>query len=259
MPWGRLNDKGNSDDKLLALSDAAWRMWGCGLIYCQDKLTDGFIPEHAINTFGVRAPNKLKVAKELCAVLVAGKGPLWHKVSGGFQVHDYLDWNPSRDKVLAERQRNQDRIDRYRGRQKGNETGDGTGVRNGVQNGVQPSLDIDCNGGTNGGIHVPRTTVPTDPRTTTVPTDPSTTEKAAAAPRISRTAENPDQNIEVITALVRKELLPLGIASDALPEAAKNLCAQRGIAYNGQSVRKAVESAVFRSSLNQTIFGRSGQ
>lgn len=114
VPWGRLNDKGNDDDKLLALTDAAWRMWGCGLIYCQNKLTDGFIPEHAINTFGVRAPNKKKVAAELCSSLVSGKGPLWHKVEGGYQVHDYLDWNPSKDDVLLSRQSGKQRLEVFR-------------------------------------------------------------------------------------------------------------------------------------------------
>src|SRR5436190_130263 len=100
MPWGRLDDQGNGNAKLLALSDAAWRMWGCGLIYCQAKLTDGFIPAPIIETFGVKAQNKKKVAAELCAVLVPGKGPLWKEVSGGYQIHDYLDWNDSREKVL---------------------------------------------------------------------------------------------------------------------------------------------------------------
>lgn len=103
MPWGRLDDQANGNAKLLALTDAAWRMWGCGLIYCQANLTDGFIPKHAIESFGVRARNKGAVANELCQALVPGKAPLWHVTDGGYTVHDYLQWNDSRDDVLAER------------------------------------------------------------------------------------------------------------------------------------------------------------
>jgi hypothetical protein len=116
MPWGRLDDRGNGDAKLLALSDAAWRMWGCGLIYCQFNLTDGFIPQHAIDTFGVRAKNKRVVAEELCQSLVPGKGPLWHPTEGGYQVHDYLDWNESKETIEKERALSKQRVDRFRKR-----------------------------------------------------------------------------------------------------------------------------------------------
>jgi hypothetical protein len=55
MPFGRLHEEAAGEDKLLILSDAAWRMWGMGLIYCQKNLTDGFIDERAIELWGVKA------------------------------------------------------------------------------------------------------------------------------------------------------------------------------------------------------------
>lgn len=116
MPWARLNDKANGSAKLLALSDAAWRLWGCGLIYCQDNLTDGFIPKYAIHTFGVRAKGAAlnKAIAELCVSLVPGKGPLWHLFDTGYTVHDYLDWNESREAVIRERERSKGRVERFR-------------------------------------------------------------------------------------------------------------------------------------------------
>jgi hypothetical protein len=106
----------NSDAKLLALSDSAWRMWGCGIVYCQFNLTNGFIPEHAIHAFGVRAKNKEAVAEELCRSLVPGKGPLWERAPGGYQVHDYLQWNESKEKVQRERSASKDRLQRFKKR-----------------------------------------------------------------------------------------------------------------------------------------------
>lgn len=124
MTWGRLDDKANGNAKLLALSDAAWRMWACGLIFCQNNLTDGFIPEQAIHAFGVRAKNKAAVAEELCRPLVPGKGPLWHRVDGGFQVHDYMDVNDPKETVLAEREKARLRTERWRNGRNTNGVGD---------------------------------------------------------------------------------------------------------------------------------------
>lgn len=91
-------------------------MWGMGLIYCQKNLTDGFIDAHAIHSFGVRATNKIKVADELCRVQVPGKASLWKKVSGGYQVHDYLQWNDSKIEIIKKRADAKTRIDRWRER-----------------------------------------------------------------------------------------------------------------------------------------------
>jgi hypothetical protein len=112
--WARLNDKANGDEKLLALSDPAWRLWGCGLIYCQDKLSDGFLPDYVLPTFGLRQAPLQAVIEELCAVLVPGKGPLWHRVPGGFQIHDYLDWNDSKAQILANRYAGRQRLEMFR-------------------------------------------------------------------------------------------------------------------------------------------------
>lgn len=116
MVWARLDDRANSNGKLGALSDGAFRLWACGLIYCQANLTDGFIPDHAIATFGVRAKPLGKVALELTASLIPGKGPLWHAVPMGWQVHDYLDWNESRFEVTNGRAASKDRKERWKNR-----------------------------------------------------------------------------------------------------------------------------------------------
>lgn len=138
MPFGRLHEEAAGDGKLLALSDAAWRMWGMALIYCQKNLTDGFIPTHAIYSFGVRAPNKEKVAEELCRVQVKDKAALWLKQKGGFQIHDYLQWNDSKVEILRMRTEGKERIAAWRERKRLEHEGVQANVRNALQEGEHP-------------------------------------------------------------------------------------------------------------------------
>lgn len=86
-------------------------------------------------------------------------------------------------------------------------------------------------------------------------TGTETEEKASAAPIFARSDEetHPEENLEVIVALVTKELIPLGVASDDLPEATKERCARLGIAYNSQVVRQAIDVAQFRDHLNRPL------
>lgn len=113
MPWARIDDRANSDAKLLALSDSAFRLWVGGLIFCQANLTDGFIPAHVIQTFGIRARSKAPLVRELTTGIL-GKKPLWQEVTGGWQFNDFLDWNDSREVVIATRQTTKQRIALFR-------------------------------------------------------------------------------------------------------------------------------------------------
>jgi len=77
-------------------------------------------------------------------------------------------------------------------------------------------------------------------------------EKAAAAPPLASVEhENPDANVEVITAIVAKDLIPLGVPEDDLIEATKSRCATMHVAYDSSTVRKAVDSALFRAGLRR--------
>lgn len=67
-------------------------LWLCGIAYCQEGLTDGFIPEEVIDSLGVP-----KSARRLAEHLV--KANLWEKADGGWYIHDYLDHNRSSETV----------------------------------------------------------------------------------------------------------------------------------------------------------------
>lgn len=98
MAWVRLHDGAMQNLKVAELSDSAFRLWVRGLCYCQTALTDGLIPHSALRDMGA----KRKDVDELAAPQVENRAPLWERIDQfGFKVHDYLDWNDSREKVTG--------------------------------------------------------------------------------------------------------------------------------------------------------------
>jgi hypothetical protein len=79
--------------KFLKAGPAASWLWLCGMGYCQDGLTDGFIPDQALDYLGVKAAAAKKLADELVKVR------LWERTDGGWQVHDYLKHNKSAEEI----------------------------------------------------------------------------------------------------------------------------------------------------------------
>lgn len=100
--------------KFIAIGDRAWRLWCEGIVYCQRQLSDGLIPVKALR--GFRYYSKAAM-RELLTVNVPEKRSLWHLEGEGVRVHDYLDWNDARARVLANRQAGKDRLDRWRAEQ----------------------------------------------------------------------------------------------------------------------------------------------
>lgn len=94
MTWFRVDDKFHSHVKPARAGLAAVGAWTLAGSWCGDHLTDGRIPR--------------EVAHKL-----APKG-LWEKLfqaglvtltDEGYQLHDFLDWNPSAERVKTERAR----------------------------------------------------------------------------------------------------------------------------------------------------------
>jgi hypothetical protein len=98
MPWGRLDDSMYDHpkvDELESLANPCIGIWARAISYCNRWLTDGQISE-AVLIRKFRANRKQVDA--LCRVR------LLEKAEGGYVVHDFLEFNDSREQVLVKRE-----------------------------------------------------------------------------------------------------------------------------------------------------------
>ncbi|HEV6951933.1 MAG TPA: hypothetical protein VKY86_01665, partial [Promicromonospora sp.] len=104
MTWGKVDDKLWGSPKWLGTGPRARALWVSGLSWCMDQLTDGHVPAHVISVLG----GTRRDAGELVRI------GLWEEADGGWQFHDWLDYQPSREQVLAERKAAAERQKRAR-------------------------------------------------------------------------------------------------------------------------------------------------
>lgn len=120
MSWVKLDDSFPDHPKVEAITDKALRVHIRGLCYCARLLTDGLIPATVADRWGKGR------ARELV------KAGLWLDAPGGYQIHDFLVYNRSREDVLGER--TSAKVRRNVGRRsaaRGNGTGEGLEVEGG--------------------------------------------------------------------------------------------------------------------------------
>lgn len=98
MNWIKLDDQFFSHPKVVDLSKDAKLLYLAGLCYCGAQLTDGLITRG-----GVRIIGAMVEAGVDCTTTELVAAGLWEVVDGGWQVHDYLDYQSSREKAQAVR------------------------------------------------------------------------------------------------------------------------------------------------------------
>ncbi|MGD0121687.1 MAG: hypothetical protein ABSC46_03895 [Candidatus Limnocylindrales bacterium] len=89
MAWLKVDDRFYAHPKLAMIPEPvlpAIGLWTLGLSWSGCYLTDGFVPAGQV----VRLGGTLELA---AALVEAG---LWDRVEGGYRIHDFLDYNPSR-------------------------------------------------------------------------------------------------------------------------------------------------------------------
>ena len=110
MAWVKVDVGFFRNPKIMGIGGSAKALYLAGLCYAGGSLTDGFIPESAPRSLAAEADitGSPKAIKQLIA---AG---LWEVVDGGYQIHDYLDYNQSADKVQANKDAAKGRMQRSR-------------------------------------------------------------------------------------------------------------------------------------------------
>lgn len=150
MTWSRFDDAAPKHPKAKVAGNDAWSLWSAAVMYCNRYNTDGFVPLAALATECLPEPLSLSKAKKLAERLVAAKvrpdgtGLFEHAPGGGYVVHDFLDWNPSKGEV--EQKRKVDR-DRKRGGVRVEPPSDSKReserIPSGIPSGIQPGIRAD--------------------------------------------------------------------------------------------------------------------
>ena len=109
MSWFKVDDKLHSHPKWIGLGKGAKALWVSAGSWSSDQLSNGFVPKTVLKLLQGTA----REAQQLC------DANLWRTVDGGWEFVDWLDWQPSREKVLANRQKEADRKALWREKKKG--------------------------------------------------------------------------------------------------------------------------------------------
>lgn len=98
MSWLKIDDGFAEHEKIIDLSDRAFRLHVTALCYCARNLTDGFLGERQVAA--------------VCAITKATRRHLDELISTGlwatdgevYRINDYLDYNPTKQKVKERRE-----------------------------------------------------------------------------------------------------------------------------------------------------------
>lgn len=93
MAWVKIDDQLHAHPKVRRAWRASPRALGLHLLalsYCGQYLSDGFVDEDFVEE---RLPRRAERADALKALVDAG---LWDVADGGWQIHDFLEYNRSR-------------------------------------------------------------------------------------------------------------------------------------------------------------------
>ena len=148
MSWARLDDQMPDHPKFLQAGDFApllLALYVRAVCYSSRYLTDGFIPSGAVTPLlqGYNAWGHDTVTGDGFALARDGDefdwpaimvhAGLWESCDGGYRIHDYLDYNPTRAQVLERRADSAKRQKKHRDTAVSND--DGNALRNGVSHG----------------------------------------------------------------------------------------------------------------------------
>lgn len=109
MSWAKLDDVMPKHWKIEDLSDSAFRAHVTAICHCSEHLTNGLVLTKKAKDLA--RPKVLEeLTRERRNPYTGEYTRLWEPVEDGFLVHDYLEYNPTREQVLAEREKAKKRM-----------------------------------------------------------------------------------------------------------------------------------------------------
>jgi hypothetical protein len=192
-------------------ASCALHLYVLGISYARTYLTDGFLPFSFIASCGV-IPKRESVANALSS---RGVG-LWRKVKGGYRIHDFHHYNPKASEERDKRERHRLKMAAWRAA-KGQ--------------GRSPFRDV----------VVTESHASSSTSTTVQSTSTGVTRRLALA-------RKPEKPSFALACVVMQEARQLSWQIDHdgtlanVGEHFKQLCAERGLAYDADLVRRAFEA-----------------
>jgi hypothetical protein len=104
VTWFKVDDKLHSHPKVQRTGLAAMGLWALAGSWSADYLTDGYIPPETLRGLGATRTHATRLTQ-------AG---LWVPLGDGWQFHGWIDYQPSRERVLERRADAAARIRRWR-------------------------------------------------------------------------------------------------------------------------------------------------
>jgi len=99
MSWIKLDDQWMDHPKIIKAGRDARDMWLASITWCAKHLTDGYFPKDLLTSLAVSAGIDVANCQTFATRLV--EVSLWDATSDGYMVHDYLDYNPTKEQALA--------------------------------------------------------------------------------------------------------------------------------------------------------------
>lgn len=106
MAWFKVDDNLSTHLKVVKAGNEAMGLWVRSGSWAAQHMTDGYVPIEVVQLFGATA--------QLADRLV--EAGLWHTKDDGYEFNDWLEFQPSREKVISEREAGRQRVAKARER-----------------------------------------------------------------------------------------------------------------------------------------------
>lgn len=101
MAWVRIDDRCRTNPKIQKSGTAGYVLWLAALQWCNENAGDGIIPKCVLSTLWSPLGERFYAKKAAKKLTAAG---LWIEHDDHFEIHDYLEYQPSRAQIIAKKE-----------------------------------------------------------------------------------------------------------------------------------------------------------